>query len=104
MQLTTHEELLQHIGETVIFTHADEERASNEVGMLFLDKQDSQAIYLLSNALSGRVPCSDEWMKYGYKYSWIISHSYKHYEEDNQYISCICTIQLDYDKLEEILC
>lgn len=103
MQLKTHEELLQHIEETVIFTHINGERASNDVGMLFLDTQDSEAIYLLNNSLNGRVPCSDEWEQYGYKYSWIISHPLTPHEEDNHDIISICTISIDYNKLEEIL-
>lgn len=105
MLLTTHEELMQHIGETVIFSHTDCRRASDETGMLFLDEQsDYQSIYLLSNALSGRLPLSDEWKKYGYKHSWIISHTLKHYEEDNQDVVEIRTIQIDFNKLEEVLC
>lgn len=107
MLLTTHEELLQHIGETVIFSHTNGKRAFEEVGMLFLDRHrqsDYQSIYLLSNALSGRLPLSDEWKDYGYKYSWIISHTLKHYEEDNQDVVEIRIIQIDFNKLEEVLC
>lgn len=105
MLLETHKELLQHIGETVIFSHIGRLKLTKYVGRLFLDnKSDYESIYLLNDSLNGRLPFSEEWKDYGYKHSWIISNSLNHYEVCKQDIVNIHTISMDYNKLEEILC
>lgn len=77
-------------------------RFNNTEGILYLF--DGNAFFL-SNKMDGASPKDNgEWKEYGYKHSWIISYTLKPYEENNQGISSICTISIDYNKLEEILC
>lgn len=102
MQLKTHEELIQHEGDEVTFISRGRQQI---FGRLFLDTYNGRKrVYILNNRIEGCYPNTDEWKKYGYKYSWNISSEPNPYECDNRDVYKIETISIDFNRLEKVLC
>lgn len=104
MHLTTHEGLLQHIGEEVLFSHRSKSRVKNRRGVLFSEViEGNTRIYILNDWVEGTEPASEKWRKSGYTRSWFISSDHRKFEYDDQGIESVYTF-LDFNKLEEVLC
>lgn len=114
-ELLTHNALLSHAGERVLFTLSERMRSIFNLpkvdlveGLLYAN-DDDRVVFLLSNMLDGTDPYDyngyTEWTKYGFTKSFLLSSSRWMYEMHAIHdIFNIHLCPVDFNKLEEVLC